>query len=951
MGTSQQPDGADAQQFAHDLAPLVRQLDRLITSPPRLRGPELAVRFVPGPSDGQQHGGAAQLERASAFVELMHRRLHDGGGRSLVPHAVLRHETTDEHERSLPSQVRRRLADTMPPGTGRLRWRQYRLMRALTESTPAEPDGETEPDTEDAAVALRKAVYARFAEHSPLGRLLGWAAQPDHVDTGVWWQKLLQPLFGQLPRAVYWRFVSRRMNRRRGWYRHWSENHGDQDLFTSAVQTRLAGAAHADGHRRHLAEQALLRAALADLRTGLRFRILSPWRRRRRVRFVLLAPPSERESEQRLVRDLPDAVHQTGCRAVLVLGAEPRPERRPHHQHGQHGQHRQHRPESVESATLPDAVRELRAWPKRRRVPGDAGGADGADGLHLTIDAAALPPLGGTGGTGGATETDGTDPLRRQLPRLPVRLPSRRAARAEAAAQAAAVLAVLSLLSWQLVPVVRDALDDSCAGGAPRSPVRSTPASDARADLLFQQEERRIARQNARARQARSQGAQVRTVVHLTASVPAGTRTGETTDGTLPEERGVSLAQKEANDEAAQDSKKTWLKVRTVEAGPGFVHGAKAARKIVGWTRRSGDDIAGVIGPGQSRKGAEEAVDILGKAGVPVIGTSATADAMLAITKQYVQVAPKNQREGAVAADFLRRARSVQTGGRGAGTSCAAASSALLVQDPVDPYSKSLGDDFAHPYERAGGRVYTVWYHPGGDVDEPSAENDPDVEWAHTLEETAGSVCDRLRKEPRLAVYWAARAKEFVGFLNSYAERTGCGGRRLTVVGGDDLSNAATTSQNITLGRPWLRLYYAAHAAPDGAHSIAARYAGLYRSRYGAHDPWRRDGHAALAWDAFSVLAGAVNEAYQGSAHGGFGRDSVLIELRHGVGGKGGIQGVTGALDFSGQAEVPPDKPVLIRYADGTATGGTALTCGILRPGGDPGHWGPHGRYACPRDR
>lgn len=207
----------------------------------------------------------------------------------------------------------------------------------------------------------------------------------------------------------------------------------------------------------------------------------------------------------------------------------------------------------------------------------------------------------------------------------------------------------------------------------------------------------------------------------------------------------------------------------------------------------------------------------------------------------------------------------------------------------------------------------------------------------------------RLRRDPHVAVCWALRATEFGGFLSNEASHTSCGGQRLTAVGGDDLTNAVITAQKVTLGRPWLRLYHAAHAAPLEGGGLTARFSALYESRYGQHDPWRDDGHPAIAWDASMVLSSAVNQSYQDTGDGDFGRDTVLAELRRGVGGPRGIQGVTGALDFSGGAEVPPDKPVMIRYATGRAER-TALECGIRTPGGTPGRWGPHDRFACPRE-
>lgn len=109
-------------------------------------------------------------------------------------------------------------------------------------------------------------------------------------------------------------------------------------------------------------------------------------------------------------------------------------------------------------------------------------------------------------------------------------------------------------------------------------------------------------------------------------------------------------------------------------------------------------------------------------------------------------------------------------------------------------------------------------------------------------------MCARLRRDPHIAVYSASRATEFGGFLSDYASHTSCGGRRLTAVGDDDLTNAVITAQKVTLGRPWLRLYHTAHAAPlEGSGRAGRTHGAGVRHSHTGRDTWTLGPHGRFA--------------------------------------------------------------------------------------------------------
>ncbi|MBB0243348.1 hypothetical protein FNQ90_04295 [Streptomyces alkaliphilus] len=129
-------------------------------------------------------------------------------------------------------------------------------------------------------------------------------------------------------------------------------------------------------------------------------------------------------------------------------------------------------------------------------------------------------------------------------------------------------------------------------------------------------------------------------------------------DSTLAELHGIALAQRMLLEEVGRDDARdrVALRVLLANAGPRFSEGPRVAGAILEEVDAEG--IIGVTGLGQSREDTYRTMDVLDAAGLPMIGTTATAtataDGMLERgAQQYFQLAPTNDRQARVAVSFL----------------------------------------------------------------------------------------------------------------------------------------------------------------------------------------------------------------------------------------------------------------------------------------------------------
>ncbi|MGP3967602.1 hypothetical protein [Streptomyces sp. 6N223] len=843
--------------------------------------------------------------------------LNDGGGRC-VAHVSLtvRPAAASPHEgvASLcdlitPMELRRAVVEQ----TGRLRLPNYSLMCDIVEwlRRPSEPER-----------PLRDFCFERKRERRPfLGGLwkLGGAPADGFALAGVW-NMLGGPFFQLAPRWQWARGLTRhllRSNRQRhGWYRS-AVGEGAPvfgvDFFEHVephVKALLEGGDAHDGsvaERQRELDRLLVHALLADLARWARPTRVAPWRRRRVTRFVFLVHlPDEGIAEgnrwEHFFEECGSAVQETRCGAALWVAVGPR-----------------------------DAA-----------IAGvDGTLADAADVLR----------------SGHGDIRDDIRPLRVPLPAEadhPRRRPARRSIRPTpgprlwATVGSMGAVAILLLFASGIEKALPDAEPDpACLGGS--SPDRVAPSlrDPAEKDLrgLYRDAWEMIEEENARADQeaAQEQGRTVRTIAYMAVPVNGDwDEDQQRSDGAVPELRGIALAQRALNDEARSNDLKVWLRVKFFNAGEGYRDAPDAARDIVDWAEAAPDELIGVVGIAQSWDTTREAVQILSAAQIPTIATNATADEMQSGV-YFHQIAPPSSREAEIATAFTRQAGIV----RDASGGCAPARAAVVVQDPNDLYSMSLGTSFSRQFASDGGRgsVRRLWYSP--DAGSPRPMPPEGASWEESVRGVAVSVCERIRRDPDTptVVYWASRAREFDAFLDDFGDSTPCAGEALTVVGGNGLTNPALsgTYEN----HPWLRLYHAAHVLPVGQSlsHVAVGFNAAY-AQFGTDDPWRNDGHAALAYDTMQVMAEAANEAYASTGGQSVNRESVQVVLNRGV----ERAGASGAIDFPAGEPVSRDKPLVILHHTDEGSE-PVLSCGTFAPNaGSVTEWGPGGAFDCPRD-
>ena len=497
-------------------------------------------------------------------------------------------------------------------------------------------------------------------------------------------------------------------------------------------------------------------------------------------------------------------------------------------------------------------------------------------------------------------------------PGLPVRKVSPRRFRLSWRAQTAVVAGTtalaVSLLGIGGVAVLGDPWPDtSCAGGDTAVTERDEPVP-VEPRKWYEEALAQIDKQNEEAdRLAEDLGRTVRTVVHFGSDRPTD-RTGTLFDGTIPELRGLAMWQRDLLKGADANISSVPLRLDVRTTGKGFKNAEEEAEKLVEEIREADRrgradhrTVIGVLAFAQSKDETRNALEILEKENVPVVGTTATADEML-VSQNHWPTTPLNSHEARMAAAFAHTSNIVarQDGKDG----CAPARHAVVVQNSGDLYSWSLADKFVKEFP--GDEEQLVNFSQEGDFGNSPAGT-PKVTSASELADT---VCKALRKEKgETFVYWSARARDFTAFVDAFDNQGTCVKDGLTVVGGNELTNVALTGKYAD--KTWLRLYHSAHRLPhtdgkasDKTEQFVKRYDDFVAGPP-ERDPWQHDGHSAVSYDAFHVLSQAVDDARSGKeVH----RSAVLTALRSGI----EFEGATGYVGKPASHNMPPADKVLV---------------------------------------
>ncbi|ALC20912.1 ABC transporter substrate-binding protein [Streptomyces pristinaespiralis] len=899
----------------------VDAFDKLVVQPRRSRS-RVPVVLLSEPGDGRA---------GRRIVAGLRTRLRGREGR-LAPHACVPAAPADPAEPPLDlfEQIAFQLDASMPPGTGRLRLPSYRLLRAVVCAPAAGGLMERRPGE------LRDHCYAQHREVSALARSLWWLGGRDQANGGtlleLLWNFIAGPLFQRLPRALYGRRANRRMLGRgrsggRRWYAEWvrqQQGTPPSEFFRSALDL-VGGGPEGDPEQ---LDRILVHALLADLEAAGRKRPFDPWRRRRVSRFVLLveeAGPAESRI-QRFLRELRSAMEDLRCTSVVAVAAGVR--------------------------TLASRIPDI-------EVPGlSAAGADLAN-----IAQRGTPPGRPSGMVVPVEEGPEDDQAATYwLGRWPTLAPPTHrwgpgveVAGALGAGVLALVVAAGLLAGVPFTSVGPDpclgstflGTDGQCVGVAEGAASFGTGDSErAVRDVLqrIEQQNEQV-EQELSGRDADDPRPRSRTVVYFGPLSGGKDAEDPVRGGTLAELRGLALAQAYVNAQALRTGERVPLRVLAANAGDRFKDAPAVARRIVDLAEKD-RSIVGVVGFGQSRRRTYEAMAILDEAGLPMVGTSGTADELLRQGEHYYQTAPTDTRAGQVMASFAEHAAMVD--GR-------TALRVRLIADPSDAYSASLATAFRSAY--GDGRTDMLLYTPT-DAPEPSpVPGGPVGPSVQAVEDLAREVCRAVAAEPRTAVVWAGRGSHFQLFLGELArDARDC--PEVSVLGGDDVTNALTEER-----RPWevfagLTLYYVSHGrapalsgASGEAGAFLSAYDRTYANDHGARTgAMRQDAHVALAWDAMRYLAEGVDQAWRGTGGNDERLDRGLLQavLYQGLGG-GGFDGATGRIEAHGAAGGGrlTEKKLTAVEQGGAKGSRTVLLCGTVARGDVRDVWG-QGKHPCP---
>ncbi|MEO3813503.1 hypothetical protein ABGB17_31285 [Sphaerisporangium sp. B11E5] len=378
---------------------------------------------------------------------------------------------------------------------------------------------------------------------------------------------------------------------------------------------------------------------------------------------------------------------------------------------------------------------------------------------------------------------------------------------------------------------------------------------------------------------------------------------------------GIAVRQRELIRHSG-DGSRLQMRVLVANAGADYEYAEDVAREVL---RRVTEDptIVGVVGLGESRQQVKDALQILARKALPVVGTTATSDDLGArgpdsYIPSFFPLAPPNSTLATAAARWAKEGIPLP--------GIAPADKVAVFADTSikDLFGKDLGDRFAKAF---GEKAETVGYADAAE-----------------LGRKVKDVCSDPDRRPDLA-YYAGRSREFGPFLDALAAFQ-CD--QVTVMASDDVTQYVNDNAQ-RIGRNSQRVVYVALASPS-VWPFAQQHPPSF---YGDLDEFvaslelgkkpldlPSEVYAVQAYDAAGALMGAAQDAYDdqgGSASmdgepGVVDRGGVLLALEN----PGEVYGASGLLRLHGDGQHALDRPVLLITIDPAGNQKTIAFCGRL---------------------
>ncbi|ONM49246.1 ABC transporter substrate-binding protein [Nocardia donostiensis] len=455
------------------------------------------------------------------------------------------------------------------------------------------------------------------------------------------------------------------------------------------------------------------------------------------------------------------------------------------------------------------------------------------------------------------------------------------------AAAAVAVAAVVALVALVAVPLAVEAAK-RCGDGVIRSGPGSECVGVTDGSVMFEPElaaiQEHIHTENTQVAASGKPYVSIAVLLPMTRGADGGELV------TMPWLRhhleGAHLAQLAANHTT------TWggtpqIRLLLANAGSGFGQWATAVDELD--QLRDQERIVAVAGIGLSVENAVRAMERLAELGLPIIGSTLTADSLTAVPG-FLRISPPNSDQARAAAMYAKPR----------------AQQALLVRDenPNDHYAITLAEEFSEYYldetHRFSGPVERYNSQEGG--------------VANTFNHMLPNICHAA---PQL-VYFAGRAVHAITFIKALAERS-CRDIPITVLTGEDMSLHTAPDEAVrTALESGVSVVYTASAHPQSwenqqhdlfnLHSVAqfapdCRGPVCYRA---LSDDSLDDASAIVAHDA---VVTAVQAIRQSSVDGAVVSAADVLQSMNRLHGATAVRGAAGILSFD-EAGDPVNKPI-----------------------------------------
>jgi hypothetical protein len=445
-------------------------------------------------------------------------------------------------------------------------------------------------------------------------------------------------------------------------------------------------------------------------------------------------------------------------------------------------------------------------------------------------------------------------------------------------------------------------------------------------DLTVSQLEADINRENGAVRQQAADGRNtVVTIAYMGPLTLPGDVSNPQTDG-VRELAGVYAAQL-AWDGTPEDGVQNdpLVQILVANAGASMQGQYKVAQQIIELAH-SHDPLVGVVGVGMNEPTTPETVSALGRAGVPIVGTTNSMDAHYPL---YFQLAPDDRREAQVGADYLATLPGRHYGVR--------------MVDTTSGYTRELGANVAEALSPAARRSMPEFTYQS----------------PRQLPGLVNEACQKTGGKLNL-IYYLGRSQDLPWLITQgLAQSAQCANNHVTILSGDDASKyAAPLPGNITLDYTaltfppaWQTCYRDGNLPP-----FYASYLHLLQSQGISHlpanpldNPLLTDGHTVLGYDATTVMENATTQVFEDLAGQAPGLSSfsgirvtpgdVWGQLRSAA----EPPGASGLITFQPGFEQDKFVPVVqekaqaaphVVYAEGVLTPGSPSTCPGNRPTG-----------------